>query len=87
MARLTWADVRNGKAIPQIGDIVGDLRYKGGDPSDLSRYQPLDGSTPRTGSICDPDDTNPDVAANAASAGQIIPDSSALPGQSFSPTF
>lgn len=35
-------DVRNGKAIPQPGDVVGNHRYLGGGITDPSRYQPLD---------------------------------------------
>ena len=40
MANLTLAEVKNGKAIPQRGDTVGNLRYMGsGDP----RTSPITG--------------------------------------------
>lgn len=69
MAKLTLADVQNAKAIPQIGDIVGKLQYKGGDLSDLSRYQPLDGRGALGGSIFDLEKDG----AQGASAGTSMP--------------
>ncbi len=68
MANLTLAEVRNGKAIPQRSDTVGNLRYMGsGDPSDLANYRPVGqegGSSFLTGSIFDFDGTVPEGDGN-----------------------